>query len=129
MNTGTEKLYRDRYACCCTAAVVKVNSFGVALNRTVAYPEGGGQESDRGVIRAGERVVRFGDVRRLFGAPLNLSEPEFKDFTVGGSIFHVPLPEDREVAESLVSAEEVEVEIDAGRRERLSVSHTASHLL
>jgi alanyl-tRNA synthetase len=85
------------------ARVVKVLPGNqVALNRTVFYPRGGGQEPDRGTI-GGARVVdveRFGDIV--------LHKLEGKAPRAGTT---------------------VQCHVDARRRERITQIHTATHIL
>ena len=48
----TEELFRtDAYLKQCDASVVAVTERGIVLDRTVFYPEGGGQPGDRGCLR------------------------------------------------------------------------------
>lgn len=48
----TELLFRDdAYARDCSATVVAADEHGIALDRTVFYPTGGGQPGDTGVLR------------------------------------------------------------------------------
>lgn len=119
--------YENQYLGRCVARVVEVNSYGVELDRTIAFPEGGGQEGDHGTLTAGDGAIRFCDARRLFGSPVALAG--FPDITAGGCIYHTPVEDDRERARSLAPGDEVSVAIDVERRERLTISHTASHLL
>lgn len=56
----TEELFReDAYRRQCSATVVAVSEGAVVLDRTVFYPEGGGQPGDRGVLRTalGEAIA------------------------------------------------------------------------
>jgi misacylated tRNA(Ala) deacylase len=100
----TELLYlRDAYVTTFTARVIDVRDAGIALDRTLFYPTGGGQPHDTGVL-AGLPVT---DVR--------------KD---GTDVWHTveggPLPS--------IGAE-VEGTVDWDRRHRLMRTHTALHVL
>ena len=47
----TELLYlNDSYMRECDSVVLKTSEDGIVLNRTIFYPEGGGQPSDTGTI-------------------------------------------------------------------------------
>ena len=57
----TAHLYRDDpYATSCDAHVVAASSDGVVLDRTVFYPQGGGQPGDQGLLRRADgREIRI----------------------------------------------------------------------
>jgi alanyl-tRNA synthetase len=120
--------YEDPYLSCCPAVVVRSGEDYIELDGTVAYPEGGGQESDRGVIRlASGRVVRFVEAKRMYGHAPQLEG--FPDIQVEGVIWHMIHPDDRAIAATIQAGAAIEVEIDVERRARLSLSHSASHLV
>ena len=106
----TEELFReDSYLKSCEATVVAVSDAGIVLDRTVFYPEGGGQPGDIGVLeRAGGDEIAVADTRK--GAD---------------GILHVPgegaaLPE---------VGEKVTARIDWDRRYLHMRVHTALHVL
>ncbi|MGH8280602.1 MAG: alanyl-tRNA editing protein [Gammaproteobacteria bacterium] len=108
----TEAVFRDdAYARTCEAEIIAVDQHGIQLNRTVFYPEGGGQPGDTGILRLVDgRELRITDTRK--GA-----QP--------GEIVHIP-------AESvgwLKPGMRVTAEIDWARRYRLMRMHTCLHLL
>lgn len=106
----TDELFRDDANLLhCEATVVALEEGGVVLDRTAAYPLGGGQAGDTGWLRQGERWWRLTDTRKSKfhpGGVLHLLEGE--------------LP-------SLGAA--VSVEVDAARRQAHRRFHTATHLL
>jgi len=109
---ATELLFRDdAYLRTATATVVAVGARGIELDRTIFYPQGGGQAGDSGTLRrAGGAAVAIGDTRKG-------EEP--------GSVLHLPgatLP-------ALEAGETVTLELDWARRYRLMRLHTALHLL
>ncbi|WP_246589579.1 hypothetical protein [Marinobacterium ramblicola] len=54
----TEKLYyQDPYRISTTATVVRIDDDALALDRTIAYPEGGGQEAE--IRRIGDIANRY----------------------------------------------------------------------
>lgn len=103
----TELLYQhDAYIKTFEASVTGVSENGVALDRTAFYPTGGGQPSDFGLLRCGERVWQVKQVRR-----------------VKGEIWHQVEGEPPNVGD------QVEGEIDWERRYQLMRTHTAMHIL
>ena len=108
----TEELFRsDTYARSCEAEVIAVDERGIQLDRTVFYPEGGGQPGDTGMLRlAAGHELRIADTRK--GA-------------VPGEIVHVPA----QAVDWLKPGLRITVEIDWARRHRLMRMHTCLHLL
>jgi misacylated tRNA(Ala) deacylase len=109
---STELLFRDNaYLTTATARVLAVTERGIELDRTVFYPQGGGQAGDTGTLaRAnGERILIV-DTRKGEGPDrvLHLIAPGSR------------LPE---------QGEELALEIEWQRRIRLMRLHTALHLL
>ena len=108
----TEPLFRtEPYARTCEAVVDAVDADTVRLDRTVFYPEGGGQPGDTGVLRADDGTeFAVCDTRKGEGADdiLHLIEPDSMP----------PAPGSRVVAE-----------LDWERRHRHMRMHTCLHLL
>lgn len=129
LGRSTRKLYyEDAFLRSCRADVVKVTDQGVELDRTVAFPEGGGQEGDQGVlVLADGSQVRFVDTRKAYGRACTVAD--FPAINVDCIVRHVIAPEDAARAAALQPGDAVEVRIDAARREALSVAHTAAHLV
>jgi misacylated tRNA(Ala) deacylase len=108
----TELLFRDdAYLRTATATVLALSERGIELDRTLFYPQGGGQAGDSGTLRraSGERVA-IADTRKG-DAP--------------GCILHLPAP----AGPALEPGEQVTLELDWPRRYRLMRLHTALHLL
>ena len=109
---STELLFRDdAYLKTATARVLAVTERGIELDRTLFYPQGGGQAGDTGALvrTSGERII-IADARKADG-------PDgVVHIVAAGS----PLPE---------PGEELALEIDWERRYRLMRLHTALHLL
>jgi misacylated tRNA(Ala) deacylase len=108
----TELLFRDdAYSKTATARVVAVTERGIELDRTIFYPQGGGQVGDTGVLlRENGGQVLIGDTRK--GETID-------------SVLHVPLADmpRPEVGETLT------LEIDWKRRYNLMRLHTALHVM
>ena len=112
----TEELFReDAHLTECDARVVAVDERGVRLDRTVFYPQGGGQAGDAG------ELVRF-DGTRIAIADTRKGE-------VPGEIVHVPAAGRAEALAGLRPGDTVSARIDWERRHRHMRFHTATHLL
>jgi len=110
----TEELFReDSTLRECQARVTAVSAQGIQLDRTVFYPQGGGQAGDAGVLRlANGNELRIVDTRKG---------------TLPGEIVHLPAPE-ADLSALQVGAC-VTAQIDWRRRHRHMRFHTATHLL
>jgi misacylated tRNA(Ala) deacylase len=105
-------LFRDdAYLRTTTAHVTRIDARGIELDRTIFYPQGGGQAGDTGTLRrpGGGRVAIRDAVKTDDGA----------------GVLHLPAPGSTlpEVGEPLT------LELDWDRRHRLMRLHTALHLL
>jgi misacylated tRNA(Ala) deacylase len=128
MQRMTQDLFRaDAYRTECQATVTAVHAQGIALDRTVFYPLGGGQAGDAGVLV-------LGDGSELGVADTRKGKDEAGQFTA--DIFHVPVltGDGQSVAEfcaqrGLKVGDAVTARIDWTRRHRLMRFHTATHLL
>jgi Ser-tRNA(Ala) deacylase AlaX len=129
LNRSTTKLYyENRQLSACNATVVKVGADWVEFDRTVAYPEGGGQESDHGVILLPDgRRMRFNHVRKRYGNRFVV--PDFPEIQVDGIVEHVIIDSDLPTLIDIAEGDHLDIEIDRLRRAQLSLSHTASHVL
>ncbi|MGN6527030.1 MAG: alanyl-tRNA editing protein [Burkholderiaceae bacterium] len=110
----TEELFReDATLAECEARVVAVDARGVQLDRSVFYPQGGGQAGDRGeLVLPDGRAIAVVDTRKG-EAP--------------GEIVHVlASPED---AAAFAPGQAVRARIDVARRRAYMRFHTATHLL
>ncbi|GAB4345658.1 MAG: alanyl-tRNA editing protein [Gammaproteobacteria bacterium] len=108
----TEELFRsDAYLRNCEAIVVAVDENGIQLDRTIFYPQGGGQPGDQGVLRLGDgREVTIVDTRKSDD---------------GQAIVHIP----GEGSPPVAKGERVTAEIDWSRRYPRMRMHTCLHLL
>jgi misacylated tRNA(Ala) deacylase len=109
---STQLLFReDAYLRTSTAQVLACSEAGIELDRTIFYPQGGGQAGDTGVLlRSDGARVAITDTRKGEGPDrvLHTSAPGAPPLQVGDT---------------------VTLEIDWPRRYRLMRLHTALHLL
>jgi Ser-tRNA(Ala) deacylase AlaX len=126
----TKKLYySDLYLSKCKTNIVSIGDDYIQTDSTVAYPEGGGQESDTGCIRVDDKELHFLSVKKMAkDSSHDLSEAPFSGMEKE-TIRHYIDPNDKEILFSLEPGIEVEISIDIPRRALLSLSHSASHLL
>jgi misacylated tRNA(Ala) deacylase len=112
----TEELFReDASLDDCEATVVAVDAAGIQLDRTVFYPQGGGQAGDRGeLVLADGSAIAIADTRK--GTP-------------PGGIVHVPAAGQDTWLAALAPGQRVTARIDRARRARHMRFHTTTHLL
>jgi misacylated tRNA(Ala) deacylase len=99
----------------CAARVLAVDERGVRLDRTVFYPQGGGQAGDRG-----ELVLTDGTSLQIVDTRKGESPSE---------IVHVPAAGQDALLARFEPGTEVTARIDWARRHRHMRFHTATHLL
>jgi misacylated tRNA(Ala) deacylase len=111
----TEELFReDATLLECTATVLAVDEAGVVLDRSVFYPQGGGQAGDAGTLTtAGGVVLAIADARKHASRP--------------GDIAHVPAAGGD--LSAFAPGTVVVARVDAARRQAHMRFHTATHLL
>ena len=112
----TDELFReDATLAGCDAVVTHIDERGVQLDRTVFYPQSGGQAGDRGVlVLAGGTELQIADMHKG---------------TLPGEILHVPTPGQEALLASLATGQAVQARIDMARRLRHMRFHTTTHLL
>ena len=110
----TEELFReDATLLECRARVTVADAQGVQLDRSVFYPQGGGQAGDAGwLVLADGRMLAVADTRKGAGP---------------GEIVHLLAP--CADAALLRPGDELTARIDAARRRAHMRLHTATHLL
>ena len=107
----TQELFRDdAYIKTCEATVVAVSDDGIVLDRSVFYPEGGGQPGDRGTLLASDgTLIEIVDTRKDdAGNPLHVTADPAARTAVGAT---------------------VEARIEWAYRYRHMRTHTCLHLL
>jgi misacylated tRNA(Ala) deacylase len=108
----TELLFRDdAYLRTADARITGVDERGIAVDRTIFYPQGGGQQGDTGfLVRASGERIAIADTRK--GETLD-------------SVVHILAPG----SPPLAVGEAVTLEIDWDRRYALMRLHTALHVM
>ena len=110
----TEELFRDDATLlACEATLTAVTEAGIELDRTVFYPQGGGQAGDTGVLR------------RADGAELAIVDT--RKGAAPGQILHVVAPGTN--LAGWAAGQTVTATLDAARRQAHRRFHTATHLL
>jgi len=125
----TQDLFRtDAYLTECSATVTAITSQGIALDRTVFYPRGGGQAADAGaLVLANGTEIAIVDTRK----------GKAEDGSFKADICHLPAPEllalllqsGQIAGVPLAVGDVVTARIDWQRRHRLMRFHTTTHLL
>jgi misacylated tRNA(Ala) deacylase len=117
----TEELFReDATLLRCEARIVSIDDRGIVLDRTVFYPQGGGQAGDAGVLLLVDGA-RLAIVDTKKGKAGHDGRP--------GGIAHLPAPGQDALLARLRPGDAVVAEVDAERRRRHMRFHTATHLL
>jgi len=112
----TLELFRDEARLReCAAVLVAIDERGIRLDRTVFYPQGGGQAGDSGELRLDDGTrIEIADTRKGDAA---------------GEIVHVPAPGQEALLAGLRAGQALTARIDWERRYRHMRFHTATHLL
>ena len=112
----TQELFRDDARLRqCEALLLRIDEQGIRLDRTVFYPQGGGQAGDAGeLLLADGTTVAIADTRK--GA-------------LAGELVHVPAPGQEAALAALRPGDAVTARVDWERRHRHMRFHTATHLL
>jgi alanyl-tRNA synthetase len=121
MTLTTTKLYlKNPYIFACRAKIIEVSPKGIVTDRTIAFPEGGGQEGDHGLL--GE--CRFTDTQKGIGRTIYLEN--FPVIQVNSPIYHV-------ISQDALSlfrvGMDVNIKIDIERRAKLTVNHSGLHVV
>ena len=117
--------YKEPYLSQVEAKIIDIIDNKIVLDKTIAYAEGGGQESDRGVLitKDGQEIPFF-DVQKGVGRVIYLED--FPTIQVDTPIFHFV---DENSVSKFQIGDIVGVKIDTIRRAKLSISHSAIHFV
>ena len=100
--------------------MLAVDADGIRLDRTVFYPQGGGQAGDAGVLVLDDgSELAIADTRKAKNAE---GRPT-------AAILHLPAPGQEALLARLAPGMPVTARVDWARRHRLMRFHTATHLL
>ena len=120
----TEKIYyQDPFLCSCMASVIDIQDNKVVLDKTVAFPEGGGQIGDIGQFYINDSIIPFFDTKKGVGRILNI--PDFPDIQVDTPVYHYI--DERDLSKISIGSK-VKIEIDVGHRIKTTVLHSALHI-
>lgn len=121
----TEKIYyKNQFQSSCKAKLIGKTKEGLIFDKTVAYPEGGGQIGDKGkLIRTkNNEMISFVDTRKIMGRTIYLDD--FPIINVEDSIVHILEAEyeDYEIGEEFI------IKINISERANATLNHSAIHL-
>ncbi|MDR1554705.1 MAG: hypothetical protein LBS39_01615 [Campylobacteraceae bacterium] len=120
----TEKLYyQNMYLASCEAVVTAVREDGIITDRTVAFPEGGGQIGDIGLVIKNDIKIPFFDTFKGVGIPLIIQD--FPLIQINTPIIHKMNSDD---ANKFFVGDKVVIEIDVLHRIKTTIHHSAIHL-
>lgn len=130
MNNNSLKLfYIDPFLIQNRTHIVDIADKGVVFTSTVAFPEGGGQQGDCGLLRKynieGDYVeIPFIDTQKGIGRMLLLKD--FPVINVETPIYHVIADNHRDL---LCIGDEIEIVIDVNRRAATTINHSGLHIM
>lgn len=115
--------YQDEFLCEIEATVLDVVENKIILDRTIAYPEGGGQIADTGFLCFEGKEIPFNDVQKGVGRILRIEN--FPLVSVDTPVYHFV---DENCVKLFYSGQKVTIKIDVNRRIRTTVHHSALHM-
>ncbi len=123
---NTRKLYyENNFATECEATILEINSNGIICDQTVAFPEGGGQIGDVGIITkiSDGTSVDFFDTRKIEGKTLFLED--FPMINVNCKVVH-------HISEEKLNlfnvGDKIKIKINVERRAKATLHHSALHV-
>ncbi len=121
----TEKIYyQDSFLNNCEATVINIQDNKVILDKTIAFPEGGGQIGDIGYLYVKDVKIPFFDTKKGVGRILSLSD--FPSVQVDTPVYHFI---DEKDLSKISIGDKVKVVIDVQHRIWTTVLHSALHLV
>ena len=119
-----KEFYKNPFKSLVEAKVIDIIDNKIVLDKTIAYPKGGGQEGDRGFLIINGKEIPFFDTQKGFGRTIYLDD--FPTIQVETPIYHYV---DTKDINNFKIGNSVTVKIDTLRRSKLSISHSAIHLV
>jgi alanyl-tRNA synthetase len=120
----TEKFYyTDMLLKTCRVLVTEIKDNTICLDRTVAYPEGGGQISDAGWFDFKGLTIPFFDVKKGYGRIFSVAD--FPTINVDTPVYHTVSESD---IHNFTVGDTLIMNIDVKRRILITVHHSAIHL-
>jgi len=111
----------------CKAQVIEVDEEYIVLDKTIAFPEWGWQQWDTWkIILDNGEVIDFIDTQKSLWRMIFLWD--FPNINVDTEVQHI-IKEDLKIFSKVKKWDTVIVQINTKRRELLTISHSASHLL
>lgn len=122
----TEKLYyKNQFLTNCRAKLIAIDEKGLIFDKTVAYPEGGGQIGDIGKLirEKTNEEIDFFDTTKIKGRNIYLED--FPVIKVENEIIHHV---DLSLLKDLELGEEFIIKINVERRAKTTLHHSGLHL-
>ncbi|MGL4392924.1 MAG: alanine--tRNA ligase-related protein [Fusobacteriaceae bacterium] len=122
---NTKKIYyENNFATECEATIMEINSDGIILDQTVAFPEGGGQIGDKGIVSKENNIcAEFIDTRKIEGRTLFLKD--FPLINVESKVVHYISEENLQLFNV---GDKVKIKIDVERRAKATLHHSGLHV-
>lgn len=118
--------YINPFSTKCIGKVIKKNELGIIFDKSIAYPEGGGQIGDSGYIRklsSGEKI-NFYNTTKEGGRKLCLKDfPEV--FVESNIIQHI----EKNNLETIKIGDTFEILIDIEKRTKSTINHSGIHVV
>jgi len=116
--------YKELYLSKLEVTIIDIIDNKIVLDKTIAFPQGGGQEGDRGFFIINDQEVAFHDTQKGVGRTLYIDN--FPTIQVDTPIYHLI---DNDKIQYFSIGDKAIMKIDTIRRAKLSISHSAIHLV
>lgn len=121
-----KEYYKDPFLSKCVAKLISISENSLCFDKTIAFPEGGGQIGDSGKIinLKTKEEIQFFDTQKEGGRKLHLKD--FPEIFVEGDIIHLINKEDFDKVEV---GEEYQIIINTEKRAKATINHSGIHLV